>query len=121
MKSSENFRNTFILICAMTISVITQLHAQAVTLRWANQAGASSYDNGTSVATDASGNVYTTGVFAGTVDFDPGPGISTLTSDGSLYDIFISKSDSAGNLIWVKQMGGPSFEASTAISLDASG
>ncbi|MBP6512770.1 MAG: hypothetical protein KA347_08880, partial [Bacteroidia bacterium] len=40
---------------------------------------------GKTVATDAAGNVFTSGYFTGTVDFDPGAGVYNLTSAGN-YD-----------------------------------
>lgn len=44
-------------------------------------------------------NVYVGGSFSGTVDFDPGAGVSTKTANGT--DGFIAKYDHGGNLIWV--------------------
>ena len=38
---------------------------------WAKQQGGTGLDRGLTVAVDAEGSVYTTGEFAGTVDFDP--------------------------------------------------
>jgi hypothetical protein len=72
------------------------------------------------VVTDSSGNVYTTGFFSGTVDFDPGAGTANLTSAGS-DDSFISKLDSGGNYVWAKQLGGISAELAIGISVDSSG
>ncbi|MBK7970694.1 MAG: hypothetical protein IPK08_18205 [Bacteroidetes bacterium] len=51
--------------------------------------GGAEFDFGISVEVDAAGNVYTTGAFSGTVDFDPGVGASNLTSFGS-SDIYVS-------------------------------
>lgn len=42
--------------------------------------GGSLFDNGNFIALDASGNVYTTGFFDGTVDFDLDSGTFNLAS-----------------------------------------
>ena len=68
---------------------------------------------GLSIATDASGNVYTTGVFKGRVDFDPGPGIYFLDPLGK-EDAFVSKLDSSGKFLWVKRLDVISSSASAA-------
>ncbi len=78
--------------------------AQSPDWLWAKAIGGTLNDYGNSVAVDASGNVYTTGTFQGTVDFDPGAGVFNLTSVG-LFDIFISKVDNSGNFVWTKAMG----------------
>ena len=84
------------------------LYAQE--LLWAKQMGGNSSDYGLAIATDASVNVYTTGYFIGTVDFDPGPGVFNLTSVGST-DIFITKFDAGGNLVWAKAYQSPVYTA----------
>jgi len=67
--------------------------------------GTSSKCYSQSITIDASGNVYTTGYFSGTSDFDPGTGVFNLTTTG-VNDIFISKLDASGNFVWAKSMGG---------------
>lgn len=88
---------------------------------WAKSLGGAGYDKANSVATDASGNVYTTGYFNGTADFDPGAGVLSFTSASK--DVFISKLDTDGNFVWAKQFGGPFFYEDEAydIKVDASG
>jgi len=97
-----------------------QTFSQAPDWLWAKGMGGTNADIAYSVATDASGNVYTAGTFWDTADFDPGPGVFTLTSVG-LHDIFISKSDASGNFIWAKRMGGTSGEQVKSIAIDISG
>ncbi len=89
-------------------------------LLWAKQMGGTLNDGGKSITTDAGGHVYTTGIFEGTVDFDPGAETAYLTSAGG-YDIFIQKLDSAGNLLWIKQMGGIDIDYGSSITTDANG
>lgn len=91
------------------------------TLLWAKGYGNNSLgESSAAVAVDASGNVYTTGYFWGTMDFDPGAGTFNLTSAGN-SDIFVQKLDASGNFVWAGRMGGVADENGNAIALDASG
>jgi hypothetical protein len=87
--------------------------------QWATNAGGANPDRGFGITTDATGNVYTTGLFVGTVDFDPGAGALDLTS--TQLDAFIQKLDANGNLVWAKSMGGSSWDVGQSISIDAGG
>lgn len=72
------------------------------------------------LTTDAAKNIYITGHFAGTVDFDPGPGANTLTAVGQ-KDIFTIKLDLNGNLLWVNSAGGSGNDGGRSIDLNSSG
>ncbi len=110
MKFLSPWLISFVLFC-----IPCTLHSQI--FDWAQSAGGNDWDEGTAITVDDAGNVYTTGHFRGTVDFDAGPGIFNMTSIGD-RDIFISKTDPTGSLIWAKQFGGTSHEESNAIVLD---
>ncbi|MBK7985963.1 MAG: hypothetical protein IPK11_03360 [Ignavibacteria bacterium] len=73
---------------------------------------------GFSIAFDATNNVYTTGAFDVTVDFDPGTGVKNLSAMGE-SDIFIQKLGAQGNFIWAKTFGGNDFDQSYSIAIDA--
>ena len=62
------------------------------------QIGGSGDDSINAMAVDSSGNVYLAGSFQGTVDFDLGDGLSTLTSAGG-NDAFVAKYSPSG-AIW---------------------
>ncbi|MBA3682952.1 MAG: T9SS type A sorting domain-containing protein [Bacteroidetes bacterium] len=72
----------------------------------------------TFLATDIAGNLYVTGIYLLTVDFDPGAGIANYTSAGN-YDGFILKLDAAGNFVWVQSYGAPLSDSFIAIAIDA--
>ncbi len=78
---------------------------------------------GLAITTDTDGNVYVTGSFMGTADFDPGPGIANLTAPPgqNSIDIFVLKLDTDGNYIWAKHMNGIFIESGRAISTDPIG
>ena len=72
------------------------------------------------IAVDPNDNVYITGRFAGSVDFDGGPGVATVTSEGE-NDVFVCKYDPDGNYLWAKTTGGASYDDSYAIAVDRNG
>ncbi len=87
---------------------------------WAKGIGSTGGNTGFSVDVDYIGNVYMSGGFQGTVDFDPDSGISNLSSAGSL-DAFFVKFDTAGNFVWANKFGGPGLETGYEIRVDDSG
>jgi hypothetical protein len=104
-----------ILTIVLIIIPVFQMFAQQVNFDWVKQIGNTGDDKSYSITLDDSGNVYTTGHFQGTVDFDPGVGVYNLISVGN-QNVYISKLDSAGNFLWVKQIGAVN---SYSIDLDA--
>jgi hypothetical protein len=88
-------------------------------LNWAKQAHAAALGlcQPYGISVDAVGNVYTTGYFAGTVDFDPGPGAYNLVAGGEAT--FIQKLDASGNFVWAKQFAAMTIARS--ISADSFG
>lgn len=91
---------------------------------WAGSFSGSSFaDNSAGIAVDASGNVYTTGSFNATCDFDPGAGTYNLIASPccGTQDIFVSKLDASGIFVWAVQMGGTSADFGSSIAVDGSG
>ncbi|HNB80816.1 MAG TPA: hypothetical protein PLP14_01890, partial [Chitinophagaceae bacterium] len=107
----------FFILCSVWVN---PLHAQTPTFAWAKSFTGSADCHSNAIASDANGNIYTTGDFQGTVDFDPGAGVFNLTSAGN-EDIFISKCDASGNFIWAKRIGGTNPDIGNSISIDPNG
>ncbi|MFM1931973.1 MAG: hypothetical protein RL226_1276, partial [Bacteroidota bacterium] len=66
-------------------------------------------------------DIFYTGSFAGTVDFNPGAGISLLSSSGGSRDIFISRIDTAGNFSWANRIGSTGTDRAYGMTLDHDG
>jgi len=95
--------------------------SQQLNFHWAKQiGGASAICRPNSITTDANGNIYTVGLFNGTVDFDPGQSTYYLSSNNN-FNIFISKIDPYGNLLWAIKTGDTESYSSTDIAVDATG
>jgi hypothetical protein len=73
-----------------------------------------------SIAADPSGDIYLTGWFSDTADFDPGPAVHTLIAKQS-SDIFILKLTSEGHFCWVKQVGEKRHQYQSSVAIDLSG
>ena len=69
---------------------------------WAKILGPDS-NSPSSIATDATGNLLITGIFGGTIDFDPGTGSENMTA--FTEDIYILKLTGNGDFIWARQIG----------------
>lgn len=89
-------------------------------LIWAIQIGDSDDQFLGALSQDNSGNIFITGTYSGTVDFDPGAGNTFLTSVGG-YDTYVAKFDKNGDLIWAKSFGGSGWETGESIAISSSG
>jgi hypothetical protein len=98
---------------------------------WATNTSGSSYDEGNSITTDSSGNVYIIGYYNSaplTINsFDSvGGGVITLTPYGALsnsgiYNTFIVKYDTNGQALWATKIGGGGADIGFSIATDSSG
>lgn len=108
------------ILSILCIIALLYANAQSPSLVWAKNMGGTSWTRGNSIATDALGDVYITGSFSGTVDFNPGAGTFTLTATGD-QDAFITKSDASGNFLWAVKIGGLYSDFGFGIAVDTSG
>lgn len=69
------------------------------------QANSNSGVIGQSLSVDNADNIFVSGLYVGSVDFDPGINTNSFTSMGN-EDMFISKLDPSGNYLWLKSIGG---------------
>lgn len=77
---------------------------------WAVKIGDSGYNQGNSVFIDSNSNIYITGYYQDTADFNPSATeVFNMTSTG-VYDVFVLKLDNNGNFIWAKSFGGTSVD-----------
>lgn len=88
------------------------------TLDWARTIGANGFDVAQATTADNAGNVYTTGFFSTTVDFDPGPGVDLHSGND---DLFVQKLDSSGNFVWAYTYGLNGSDGGKSIITDDSG
>jgi hypothetical protein len=68
--------------------------------------GTANSDDVQDIAVDKNGAVYVTGGFSGTVDFDPGSGVTNLVTTGNLdHDAYLWKLNADGSFGWARRVG----------------
>jgi hypothetical protein len=90
--------------------------------------GAKRWDQARDVCVDAKGNVYITGGTT-SVDFPTTEGAFDRTynqggdaiGSGGNCDVFVSKFDASGKLVWSTFLGGPNYDRGYGIKVDAEG
>lgn len=95
------------------------INAQAPSWQWAKSAGGTNSDISRDIATDKDGSVYVTGHFkSSSITF----GSITLNNvSSSTDDMFITKYDLSGNVLWAKKAGGSNGDFGLSVSVDDSG
>ncbi len=81
---------------------------------------------GRKITVDGAGNVVSNGMFEGTVDFDPGPGVFSLTahtgsSSPPYLDVYVLKLDAGGKFRNVFTVGGPEIDNAGGLAVDRHG
>lgn len=83
---------------------------------WAKQIGGGSAAYGVDIATDSDGNVYSTGTFQNTTDFDPGAGTYNLNAING--DAFLSKLNADGDFAWAFPIGGSTGDGGNCVYIN---
>lgn len=87
-------------------------------LVFVNSLGGPSADYGGAITLDSKSNLYLTGSFESTTNFDPAAAaVNARTSRGD-YDMFLAKYTSSGAFLWVSTMGSDGPDYGESISWD---
>lgn len=109
MSSPANMPNNFVLKLSSLGDFI-----------WVKNIGGDDYDWLSDMELDSLGNIWMTGTFIGTVDFDPNLGVSTMTSIG-FADLYVLNLDRNGYFVWCAAYTGNPFEGQMELALDQNG
>ncbi len=107
-------KTQFLIRCLLVTILFPSLTVSAQT--WYKGYGNSNYNAGLDVATDAGGNIYSTGYYQGTINFST----TTLAGKGN-EDVFLAKWDNNGNLQWAKGFGSVNQDEGLGIYTDPAG
>jgi hypothetical protein len=104
-------------------SFIVKYSSDGSTVEWAARQSGAPEDKGNSIATSATGNVYVTGYYLGTllVYNKPSTGGSTSLAWTNAQDAFIAAYSSAGSVLWAARITGTGNQAGNATTVDKDG
>lgn len=113
----STFMKKIFLLAFMAISVQFTF---AQNFAWVQSWGGSAWDYSRTAAVDGEGNIFVSGYFRDAMDADPGPAVVNLVGAGE-RDVYVSKFNASGKLLWAKQFSGALDEAANSITTDAEG
>jgi trimeric autotransporter adhesin len=104
-----------VMLAVVTLFISISATAQTWAFRngWGSSAAGS--ETGHAICSDASGNVYITGGFVGTINFGTG---NLTVPVGTQNDGFIAKFNSTGTCLWSQRFGGNLLDEGRAITTD---
>ncbi len=88
---------------------------------WAKKMGGSGWDVGNAITVDKDKNVFVTGRFDGTANFNTQLTGSAIALTALGQDVFVVKLDQNGHTIWAKRYGGNSDDWGQGIDVDNNG
>jgi hypothetical protein len=89
--------------------------------QWVKGMGGAGADYVVGINRDLNGNIFQTGRFNASADFNRGGSGGTVVNSGGGNDVFLVKHDQNGNFLWAKSMGGANSDIGNGVSTDASG
>jgi hypothetical protein len=119
LSASRLLRRTTLLL-GLAAGSLTSTHAQELVIDRAYPVSDTGYGGESwlhAIATDAQGNVYVGGYFAGYLYC----GGQRLVSRASHFDVFVAKYDADGTLLWVQQGGLDGDDRVRSLAVDAAG
>jgi|GEM_PF-414912 len=73
---------------------------------WGKSLGGGSVDTPGALITNSTNEIYLTGAFSDTADFDPSASVFELHATGTFQDPYLAKYDESGNFLWAFSMPG---------------
>ncbi|MCF8275327.1 MAG: gliding motility-associated C-terminal domain-containing protein [Flavobacteriales bacterium] len=113
---STDFNGTVLNSLGEIDAFVAQTNPQGE-ISWVKQFGGTGSDAAYANDIDASGNIFVSGYFSGTMTVDG----TTLNSNSGSQDVFLAKLDPTGNLLWIKTFGGFDHDFVYDLAVDQAG
>ncbi len=105
-----------------SLDIFIAKYDEAGNVLWAKSGGGSSDDHAYGICTDSQGNVFITGYFvSSTVSFGTTELSNNSTNSSNCLDIFLTKYDSDGNVVWSRSPVGLGCERARGVAADSEG
>ena len=107
------------LTCAGTFDAFILKLNSAGEYIWAKAFNGTNWVKGLFIVTDLDNNIYITGYFKDTADFDPSSNTYNLTAVGD-RDFYIAKLNSIGDFLWAGRIGSSAEDRALSMVIDSS-